>query len=282
MLHRRIFDWCPECAGKTGTKVGEPIKYNLSQEKRQALYNQIIDGDYLEHYICPHCGKRIVGISQNFQYEFLLDMALEDFLDMNYRGAYFNFASAEECFIRFFNELVLIDANIDADVVKSILDISKQSTEREYGAFVCLYSLRFGKKVPNKKKNKPQGTTNNIIELRNKVIHRGYRPRPEEVQAFGQFVLDFIFETMSLVKSKFPAETLNEYTDRLLIKRRQEAISWLERNSENTDNVSFATICGSSIASSALQVNGTRKTIEELLKKMHEYRSGFKQHYGVC
>lgn len=58
-----------------------------------------------------------------------------------------------------------------------------------------MYSQEFGKP--------PTLLNNKQIEFRNNIIHKGYFPTYEKTIEFGQKVLDFIFEILSILKFKY-------------------------------------------------------------------------------
>ena len=70
--------------------------------------------------------------------------------------------------------------------------ISKQS-ERQLGAYIFIYLKEFGVK--------PEMLKQKSIELRNKVIHKGYFPNYDECVNFGNDILNFIRPTIEKLKS---------------------------------------------------------------------------------
>lgn len=275
MLHRQVFDSCPQCWGKEEVKIGDaPQLRRMSQIERQGKYDQRVDSYWYEDYTCPK-GHRTIGVYQNMQYEFLLDMALEDLLDSNFRGAYFNFASAEERFYEFVIKLIIKDSGVSLKEFNNAWKNLKQ-TERQYGAYCMLYLAKVGK-APQNKNNVKINKGIDIVKVRNDVIHNGYKPTEQETKFYGNFILKLIFDTLGELHSVLKEDTVGlVVSDKL-----NSDIAKLKNMKIDLDSVNVVTIGGGGIASQLFVANPIYKTVDELLKEMDSYRNKFKYHYAL-
>ncbi|MBR2286463.1 MAG: hypothetical protein IJ866_03325 [Alphaproteobacteria bacterium] len=277
MLHRQIFEWCPTCQDEASKKEEMP-PYQYEQIKRKSLWNNATDEFQVEEFKCPK-GHITVGIHQNFQYEFLLDMALEDLLNCNFRGAFFNFASAEERFFEFFIEVICIKHNISLEAFDETWKIIGNLSERQYGAFSFLYLLEFGispidisrKQIENKRKNKKY----TVKELRNKVIHQGYKPTEKEAKDYGNAVISNIRNIVAKLKDSADSAIIKMTHKKL--KLRTEEVNKLYKN----QRVNIATICGGGICSNLFASKPQEISIDKLLEEMKKDIENNKRHYNL-
>ena len=277
MLHRQIFEWCPTCQDEASKKEEMPPVYPYEQFKRISLWNNATDEFQIEEFKCPK-GHITIGIHQNFQYEFLLDMALEDLLNCNFRGAFFNFASAEERFFEFFIEVICIKHNISLEAFNETWKIIDNLSERQYGAFSFLHLLEFGlppidisqKQIKNRRTNKKY----TIKALRNKVIHQGYKPTAEETKYYGESVIHNIWNIVAKLKTS-PDSIYKITRERLKLKT--DEVNKLYKN----QNVNIVTICGGGICSNLFANKLQEISIDKLLEEMKNDIENNKRHYNL-
>ena len=142
---------------------------------------------------CPACLGRFALFIRKHRFETLFDLGTRALLDGYAREAVVNFAAALERCLEFYLRSALMerfaaqgrsieDAERELDAPWKLL-ISQ--SERQLGAFAAVYLSRQGR-APDFLT--PQGLG---AEFRNRVIHRGYLPREQEVQdyAAGLFAL---------------------------------------------------------------------------------------------
>lgn len=148
---------------------------------------------------CP-LGHQFVVVSPHDKYEILFDAGSLALIDEYPREAVADFAAALEQFFAFFIQLVsdnyLIDENPDVpnqpttvsdiDAAQTWSQVAAQS-ERQLGAFLYVYLLTMGTTYQLDKKG---------IELRNKVLHRGYLPTLHEATKYGEGVWLAIMATL--------------------------------------------------------------------------------------
>lgn len=143
---------------------------------------------------CGHCGARYCLFLRKQKFEVLFDLGTRALMDGYAREAVASFAAALERFMEFYVRAAALeraaDAERDFDEVVAALDgtwrhVVSQS-ERQVGMFALAYLLREGKE-PEFLSAKALGA-----DFRNKVIHRGYLPRREEVDDYAAQVFTLI------------------------------------------------------------------------------------------
>jgi hypothetical protein len=151
------------------------------------------DGIY--ESLCPK-GHTSFTILQQQKFEVLFEIGAYAIVDGYYREAVSSFTSSVERFYEFFIRALLLEKGLDEKVIdESWKQIANQS-ERQYGAFIFLFTTEFGKspRLPNEKNTK----------FRNDVIHKGKIPTREEAVNYGQALLDFVRPILRDVKAKYP------------------------------------------------------------------------------
>lgn len=180
---------CPECVKKNGFKA------NFVQ------YKLLNDTGILEFY-CSEGHKNNV-IVQNFDFEILFGMALESMCDEYYRDAVFNFASALERCREFAIELICYEKKISVEDYKKFWKIMTNQSERQLGAFVALFLLRFG--VTYK-------TSDEMTRIRNGVIHKGSFVSLDDAKNYGDYVLDEIQKIIGVLVLNIDKKTFLDFT----------------------------------------------------------------------
>lgn len=151
------------------------------------------DGRYV--FTCTQ-GHRTVTVLQQQKFELLFEMGAYAILDGYYREAVASFASSLERFYEFFVKAKLFEEQVPEDAMAEFWKQVASQSERQLGAFVCLYTLTF--------KRPPTMLSNSRISFRNEVIHKGKIPTKDEALAYGQAVLDVIRPVLADAKKVFP------------------------------------------------------------------------------
>jgi hypothetical protein len=144
---------------------------------------------------CPK-GHTSVTILQQQKFEVLFDIGAYALVDGYYREAVSSFTSSFERFYEFFIRASLLEKGRDEKVINESWKYIANQSERQYGAFIFLYTTEFGKSplLPNNKRT----------EFRNDVIHKGKIPTRCEAIDYGQATLDIIRPILHEVKEKYP------------------------------------------------------------------------------
>lgn len=136
---------------------------------------------------CPGCQQRFVLFIRKHRFEMLFDLGTRALMDGYAREAVVNFAAALERCLEFYLRSALLERaaseHRDLDEVTRELEgtwkLLVSQSERQLGAFAGVYLGRQGR-APEFLT--PQGLS---TDFRNRVIHRGYLPREDEVQTYA-------------------------------------------------------------------------------------------------
>ncbi|WP_144408814.1 hypothetical protein [Chromobacterium vaccinii] len=179
----KIFTMCMECQKELGHPSFEPIITDYYEEA-------------LAFIECSR-GHKSAVLLQSQKFEILLESAANALIEGYTLEAASSLSSAYE---RFFEFAINVFCKKNKIPKKSIDETFKQvakQSERQIGAFLFLHLLIFGRHYTLNKK---------IPELRNKVIHQGYIPTPNEVIDLGELIYQEILAITNLLSS----ELLNE------------------------------------------------------------------------
>lgn len=125
-----------------------------------------------------HCynGHDSVTIIENLKFDLLFESGISAFKDGYKRESVTSVAASLERFYEFSIRIILENASIDDHVLaNSWKNVSSQS-ERQLGAFIFLFALKF--------ETTPPLLNNKMIQFRNSIIHKGYFPSKEESLLF--------------------------------------------------------------------------------------------------
>ncbi|HYX72383.1 MAG TPA: hypothetical protein VE732_06405 [Nitrososphaera sp.] len=160
---------CGQCSGE------------LSSQD-DALIIEITDSNHYQA-TCPQGHLATISIQAN-KFEILFEMGAVALLEGYYREAVANLAGALERFMEFYVSVMMIKAGINEKEFNETWKLVSNQSERQLGAFAFVYL--------NENKQPPKYLSNNAINFRNNVIHKGYIPTYQEVCKYGQAVLSFI------------------------------------------------------------------------------------------
>jgi hypothetical protein len=125
-------------------------------------------------------GHEIVAIMQNPKFELLFDLAGLALLDGYTREAISSFAVSLERFYEFFIKVAFIHNKIQQDIFVKYWSIVSKQSERQLGCFISTYMQLFNEV--------PALQTNNQVELRNNVVHKGYIASEQEALEYGNSI----------------------------------------------------------------------------------------------
>jgi len=134
------------------------------------------------------------SVMQQLRFEVLFEIGAHAIFDNYYREAISSFASSLERFIEFYITLMCRKHKIDTKVFsESWKEVSNQS-ERQLGAYFFIFLLQEGRQAPYLPKK--------MIELRNKVIHKGRIASYEDAILFGNSVLQTVNPILATLKEQ--------------------------------------------------------------------------------
>jgi hypothetical protein len=131
------------------------------------------------------------GHASNFvlqaeKFELLFEMGTMALLAGYTREAVSSFASSLERFYEYAIELILTHRGIESDRFEATWKLMSAQSERQLGAFYLTFLMNFGEA--------PEPFS--MVEFRNKVIHKGYIPSTQEVEAYGENILNHIVKIL--------------------------------------------------------------------------------------
>jgi hypothetical protein len=179
----KIFTMCMECQNELGHLSFEPIIADYYDEA-------------LAHVECSR-GHKSALLLQSQKFEVLLESAANALLEGYTLEAASSLSSAYERFFEFSINVFCKKSAISKGALEETLKQVAKQSERQIGGFLFLYLVVFGTHYTLNKK---------IPELRNRVIHQGYIPRPDEVIMLGELIYQEIFSITKLIKANLSSE----------------------------------------------------------------------------
>lgn len=155
-------------------------------------------------------GHNTAVLLQHQKFEILLNSAANALFDGYTIEAASSFSSAHERFLEFATRVLCEKDTISSNAFGETFSQVKNFSERQIGAFLFLFLTHFGEAYKLNTK---------IKELRNKYIHQGYIPKPEEVTKFGEMIYTEIVSISIKLREKFSNEISNVVSVDLLAKQ---------------------------------------------------------------
>lgn len=143
---------------------------------------------------CAQCGARYCLFLRKQKFEMLFDLGTRALMDGYAREAVSSFAAALERFMEFYVRATALEraANTERDFDEALSALEgtwrhvASQSERQVGMFALAYLLREGRE-PEFLNARALGA-----DFRNRVIHRGFLPRRDEVEAYAAQVFTLI------------------------------------------------------------------------------------------
>ena len=166
----KIFAMCMECQKEPAPPSFEPIVADYYEEATATIR-------------CSK-GHTFALILQSQKFEILLESAANALIEGYTLEASSSLSSAYERFIEFALKVLCKKSGIElTEVEKTFNQVSRQS-ERQMGGFLFMYLSIIG--VTYK-------INDQVVQFRNKVIHKGYIPTPSEVEEFAEKIYSEIY-----------------------------------------------------------------------------------------
>lgn len=227
---------CMECQKELGHPSFEPIVTDYFEEA-------------LAFIECSR-GHKSAVLLQSQKFEILLESAANALIEGYTLEAASSLSSAYERFFEFAINVFCKKSKVPKESIdKTYKQVSTQS-ERQIGAFLFLHLLIFGKHYTLNKK---------IPELRNRFIHQGHIPTPEEVIKFGELIYQEILAITNLLNSNLSSELQQVIMDTVQV-----------RNGKIPNEVPRATTTGTMFFS--LASADRKETFQEALSSYTESR----------
>jgi tetratricopeptide (TPR) repeat protein len=214
--------------------------------------------------IC-HKGHQSGVILDNQKFELLFELGLNAIVDGYYRDAVTSITSSLERFYEFFIKVIWRKNGIDFLEIEKIWKNIGNQSERQFGAFIALYTSE-------KKELPPILNVQSETKFRNDVVHKGYIPKKAEAVKYAEAVLNLIETPLLFLKQvaeESVIETFNYYSP---VRRARE-------NNKIDDDLFITNIlptidvvhgrCDYRLGNVSHQLNRIEK--DRLPKKMHLY-----------
>lgn len=151
---------------------------------------------------CDNGHSTVIAL-ENEKFELLSRMAVEAIIDGYYRDSIVSFSASLERLHELFLKAVCIKSslNITSSELDSTWKVIKNQTERQLGGFLVAYLIETGQAAPTLK--------DEIVKMRNKVVHKGYFPTYSDAVCFGKDVLRCAFIVLDLLNTETYKNALN-------------------------------------------------------------------------
>lgn len=154
--------------------------------------------DATAHVVCSRGHKSSI-ILQSPKFEILLDSAANAILEGYTLEGCATLYAAYERLIEFAIKVMCIKGALEEALISNIFKEVSVQSERQIGAFIFLYALNFSETYRPKR---------DIIEFRNKCIHKGYIPTKEETFDFADKIYCEISSIYKKLEDNFPEEVI--------------------------------------------------------------------------
>jgi hypothetical protein len=171
-----------------------------------------IRNDGLYEFTCSK-GHKSVTCLQEQKFEILFEIGAHAILDGYHREAVSSFSASLERFYEFYVKVICLSRAIAEHAIEESWKKVSEQSERQLGAFVCLYLIETG--------HPPAILSNKWRQFRNRVIHKGLIPEREETVEYGQEVLDLIVPVLTDLKNNHMEEVqkiISQHLKRIISK----------------------------------------------------------------
>lgn len=211
------------------------------------------DGRY--DFTCIN-GHQTTTILQQQKFEILFDIGAYAILDGYYREAVSSFTSSLERFYEFYIKVLSIERKIDEKIFMTSWKMVAKQSERQFGAFIFLYTLEHGKS--------PILLSTANVEFRNDVIHKGLIPTKAEALSYGNDVLNVIRPVLKNLKENYK-DSIGKAVFQHLNKRRIDS-----DKDKSVATMSISTILSLSVFDTAHD----EQTLEKALLTLKKFEGG--------
>jgi ribulose bisphosphate carboxylase small subunit len=176
---------CPQCLAET----------NNAKSAATAVLR-----DDCTYAVCCANGHRTVSILSNPKFEVLYINGVNA-IDSGYmREAVSSFAACIERYYEFFLRVIFLVDKKDTKVFNKVWKRVSAQSERQLGAYIFSYFRQYD--------SEPELLSNDLVELRNKVIHKGYIPTEEEAKKFQKATLQIVGQGIEQLQNKYLKEVV--------------------------------------------------------------------------
>jgi hypothetical protein len=157
------------------------------------LYSADLLDQGIVRFQCEKSHASLIKINAH-KFELLAELGANAILDGYRREAVSSFTSALERFQEFYVRIAATAQELTADTFDAAWRQVSRQSERQFGAFVFVYTTTEGRPPPT--------LSNKNVEFRNEVIHKGVIPTEQEAIDYAQAVIDVINPALEVVATK--------------------------------------------------------------------------------
>lgn len=191
----RIKFKCPICERLKRFSKNPYVKTtDLGYRYTELTENNIIDFDCRSNHSS-------VTVIENQKFDLLFESGIKALTDSYNRESVSSTAASLERFYEFFIYIILKNSSINDEIVKNAWKKVSSQSERQLGAFIFLFTLKF--------QTTPPLLNNKMVQFRNTVIHKGYFPSKEESLEFITNVSEVIELVFRRVQKEMPESLKN-------------------------------------------------------------------------
>lgn len=187
----RAFAACISCMKEASEKLiskGEstPVRF---------LYAEMDDNGVV--YLTCDKGHRTAAVHRSRKHQFLFESGCHALLDHYTNEAVSTFSAALERTYEFFLRVAYRKLGLSSSLLEASWKYVIAQSERQFGAFIFLFPAIAGE---------PFELPERIPQLRNRVIHRGYIARFDEVLEYAEAIFSLIRKIMHVLNDRCPTE----------------------------------------------------------------------------
>jgi hypothetical protein len=190
-------------------EASERFRTNGTSIPVQVLSAEMDDAGVV--YVSCNNGHKTAMLHRNRKHQILFESGCLALLDHYTNEAVSSFSAALERTYEFFIRVAYRKLGVSSVLLESSWKEVASLSERQFGAFVLLYPVitceSFG--LPQK-----------IPKLRNKVIHRGYIARSDEVFQYAETVFSLIRKIVQALNDKCSVEMWAEINEAAEVQRK--------------------------------------------------------------
>ncbi|ELA9392423.1 hypothetical protein QTV37_004993 [Vibrio parahaemolyticus] len=154
-----------------------------SPQGSKSACDAILRDDFTYEVTCSK-GHKSICIHSNPKFDVLYVYAKHAIESGFLREAVGSFSACIERYYEFFLRVKLRSEGKNFDDIDRLWKMVSSQSERQLGAYIFSYFSHYGEP--------PIILRQNLVEFRNKVVHKGYIPTPEEVNKFNEAVLQIV------------------------------------------------------------------------------------------
>lgn len=183
---------CPQCLEESYARID--VGVNVPKTELDFFLPAEVTSDGIFE-VCCKAGHKNLCVLSNPNFDILFDIGYSAYKDGYYREACLDFAASYERFHEYCIFTMLCQENDDAmDDLENMWKLISRQSERQYGAFVVLYTNAVGKA--------PIELSRKWREFRNDITHKGIIPTSDETLQYAKAIGAYIVEINRCLENK--------------------------------------------------------------------------------